>query len=416
MTDDPPIITGSREQLFHLLAEAAEIEHTLMCSYLYAVFSLKRNLPGVAGEMVARWRDAILSVAIEEMAHLVNVANLSIAVGGEPHFGRPNFPIDPGHFPSGVVVRLTPVSRETLEHFVHLERPQGVEGEDAASFDKPDYDREEAYHGVMPSVQDYGSVGRLYEAIEVNLRMLSERVGDDALFIGPERGQIPAELIRLEGVTRVTDLKSAIAAIEAIVEQGEGAPGDREGSHYRRFQTIRKEYAAAVSEDASFAPAWPAASNPVMRRPPDPVDKVFVDDPNAARVLDFANGLYALLLRLLVQCFGRNDDCTPVLMHAATALMHILGEVSAALTQMPASHSHPGINAGMTFTMLRSVAPLVVGAAELRLIVERFDALIGAAPVAARANPALAGFEGRLREARDTLTASFNERGVSLSS
>ena len=30
--------------------------------------------------------------------------------------------------------------------------------------------------------------------------------------------------------------------------------------------------------------------------------------------------------------------------------------------------------------MLRSVAPLVVGAAELRLIVERFDALIGAAP------------------------------------
>jgi hypothetical protein len=66
--------------------------------------------------------------------------------------------------------------------------------------------------------------------------------------------------------------------------------------------------------------------------------------------------------------------------------------------------------------MLRSVAPLVVGAAELRLIVERFDALIGAAPVAARANPALAGFEGRLREARDTPTASFNERGVSLSS
>ena len=93
-----------------------------------------------------------------------------------------------------------------------------------------------------------------------------------------------------------------------------------------------------------------------------------------------------------------------------------MGEVGAALTQMPASHSHPGINAGMTFTMLRSVAPLVVGAAELRLIVERFDALIGAAPVAARANPALAGFEGRLREARDTLTASFNERGVSLSS
>jgi hypothetical protein len=35
------IVVGPREQLFHLLAEAAEIEHTLMCCYLYAAFSLK---------------------------------------------------------------------------------------------------------------------------------------------------------------------------------------------------------------------------------------------------------------------------------------------------------------------------------------------------------------------------------------
>ncbi|HSO41822.1 MAG TPA: ferritin-like domain-containing protein [Rhodospirillales bacterium] len=38
---EPEILVGDREQLFHLLAEAAEIEHTLMCSYLYAAFSLK---------------------------------------------------------------------------------------------------------------------------------------------------------------------------------------------------------------------------------------------------------------------------------------------------------------------------------------------------------------------------------------
>ena len=39
---EPEIVVGTREQLLHLLAEAAEIEHTLMCSYLYAAFSLKR--------------------------------------------------------------------------------------------------------------------------------------------------------------------------------------------------------------------------------------------------------------------------------------------------------------------------------------------------------------------------------------
>ena len=79
-TDEPEIIVGSREQLLHLLAEAAEIEHTLMCSYLYAAFSLKRAgeqaVSDVQAEALERWRKAILDVAVEEMGHLVMVANL----------------------------------------------------------------------------------------------------------------------------------------------------------------------------------------------------------------------------------------------------------------------------------------------------------------------------------------------------
>ena len=112
---EPEIFTGSREQLFHLLAEAAEIEHTLMCSYLYAAFSLKRaGEPGVTqeqGEALERWRKAIIDVAVEEMGHLVIVANLTVAVGGRPHFGRPAFPVAPGYFPSGIAVRLTASGR-----------------------------------------------------------------------------------------------------------------------------------------------------------------------------------------------------------------------------------------------------------------------------------------------------------------
>ena len=33
-----------RDQLITMLAEAAEIEHCLMCTYLYAVFSLKQSV------------------------------------------------------------------------------------------------------------------------------------------------------------------------------------------------------------------------------------------------------------------------------------------------------------------------------------------------------------------------------------
>ncbi len=114
---EPEIVVGTREQLLHLLAEAAEIEHTLMCSYLYAAFSLKRaGEPGVSeaqGEALERWRKEIVDVAVQEMGHLLIVANLTVAVGGQPHFSRPNFPVSPGYFPSGVTARLTAFNTET---------------------------------------------------------------------------------------------------------------------------------------------------------------------------------------------------------------------------------------------------------------------------------------------------------------
>ena len=34
-----PVLAPTREQLIHALYEAAELEHNLMCTYLYAAFS-----------------------------------------------------------------------------------------------------------------------------------------------------------------------------------------------------------------------------------------------------------------------------------------------------------------------------------------------------------------------------------------
>ena len=71
------ILTPSREQLIHSLYEASELEHDLMCTYLYAAFSLKEGeAEGLSGEeaaAVARWKRAILDVAIDEMGHLAAV-------------------------------------------------------------------------------------------------------------------------------------------------------------------------------------------------------------------------------------------------------------------------------------------------------------------------------------------------------
>ena len=126
MTEQRPV-PASREQLWAILFEAAEIEHNLMCCYLYAMFSLKAAPEeGVSDAELAairRWRSEILDVAVEEMAHLAIVSNILSALGAPAHFWRQNFPVAPGYHPAGVVVKLAPFNAETLDHFIFLERP-----------------------------------------------------------------------------------------------------------------------------------------------------------------------------------------------------------------------------------------------------------------------------------------------------
>ncbi len=390
MTDDvadaepePEIITGSREQLLHLLAEAAEIEHTLMCSYLYAAFSLKRRgeagLSDEQGDAVERWRKAIMDVAIEEMGHLLLVANLTLAVGGRPHFARPNFPVALGYFPAGIVVRLSGFSPETLDHFIFLERPQGIEGEDAQSYAQADYSRSQAVEGLMPATQDYATIGHLYEAIRANIRTLATSLGEDALFLSGVAGQLGPEDVDMDRVVTVDCVEAAFAAIDTIVEQGEGSPSDSDDSHYRSFLAVRDELAALRAADPGFAPAWPVADNPVLRAPQERGDTCFIDDPGSAPLLDFACATYGLLLRTLVQSFGRAGPAATAertaLLGVSFQLMHVLGTAATALARLPATPDRPGMNAGMTFTMLRGVEPLLGGRVEQALLRERLMSL-----------------------------------------
>jgi hypothetical protein len=117
----------------------------------------------------------------------------------------------------------------------------------------------------------------------------------------------------------------------------------------------------------------------VLRQPPETAGKVFVDAPEAAALLDFACASYGLLLRCLVQCFGRTgpraEDEQQALMGAGIALMHVLGEASTALARLPATRDAGGVHAGMTFTMLRGVEPLLPGVVEQAILRERVTAL-----------------------------------------
>lgn len=131
---------------------------------------------------------------------------------------------------------------------------------------------------------------------------------------------------------KVRSVSDACAALDMIIEQGEGSPSDREDSHYQAFCGIRDELDELTAANSSFEPAWPVASNPVLRRPQEEGDKVFINEPAAAELLDFSCATYGLLLRLLVQSFGREEERGPeqqaALMSASIDLMHVLGASS----------------------------------------------------------------------------------------
>ncbi len=376
----------SREQLLHMLYEAAELEHTLMCTYLYAAFSLKTaEQEGLSADEAAattRWRRTIIDIAVGEMDHLVAVWNITCALGGMPRLGRGNFPLDIGQLPAGIVVKLAPFNPATLQHFVFLERPAGSaepEGEGFAA--ESNFMRGTARARLTPTSFDYDAVGTFYAQLADGLRRFALHHGDCAAFCGDPGLQLSPAEIDLPGARRVICLKTALAAFDAIVAQGEGASLDSSHSHFALFCGIRDEYTRLLEANPRFAPAFPAAHNPVLRQPPKPQGRVWIEDPDAVRTVDLANAAYGLMMRLLAHVYSISGPSPEksLAVDLAVALMRALTPLGERAARLPAGPSNPDCHAGVSFTALRNPAPIPRGASAHRFFVERFAELAEAA-------------------------------------
>jgi len=383
------IARPTREELLHRLYEAAELEHNLMCTYLYAAFSLKDADDGLSAEQAAataRWRRTIIDVAIEEMGHLVAVWNITSALGGTPRFGRGNFPLDPGYLPAGVVVKLAPFNEAVLQHFIYLERPKDSTEPDGAGFEPPvHYRRGGQPPRLTPMGIDYETVGDFYVSLGESVTRFVERVGEKAAFCGDPALQLSAAEIDLGGAKPVICAKTVLHAFDAIVRQGEGAQADSEGSHYQKFSAIRRELQALKEAKRSFQPAFPAAVNPVLRRPPRPEGRVWIENEDAAQCVDLANTAYGLMVRLLAYSYGvpRPAAAKAVALDLGIGLMAAMTLLAERAVRLPAGPSNPECHAGMTFVVLRDSAPFPPGAAAHRFFIERLEELAkGAATIA----------------------------------
>ena len=359
---EPPIRIDTREELVYLLGEASEIEHGLLCEYLYAQFSLKRGLDeGVSQpelDRILAWEATLIDIVKQEMLHLALATNILTAVGAAPHFERPNFPILTRWYPADVQIALVPFGERALRHFMYLERPEGMSLQDAEGFshvggmdpirvDDPQ---------VTPGPEEWHTVGHLYRGIESGLARLVGRYGEEAVFIGPPHAQATTEIFEWKELTAVTDLASASRAIEVIVEQGEGARGDWVDSHFGRFVGILEDFLALRRSDPGFDPARPVM--PVyVHEPPDVDDAVLIENPLTRRVGDLFSAVYEVILQLQSRYFVHHGETAAELDTLAKTVKHLMNWVMRSLgpvvTRMPVGPRYPGQTAGPAFDILR---------------------------------------------------------------
>jgi len=365
---EPRVVVAQREDIWWLLSEAAQLEHMIMCQYLFAEFSLKEGtsegLTDEQAQAVSRWRQTLHGIAVDEMLHLSLVANLMTSIGAAPTFGRPNFPQRSGYFPSPIQLDLLPFGEQALRHFLYLERPEGMEGQDAEGFvpTAPERGPVEADE-MMPRGQDYLTIGHLYRGIRDGLGTLVGRIGERAVFVGSPRAQATPEMFHWPQLIAVTDLASASAAVEEIIEQGEGARGDWRHAHYGRFYDIWQEYQALRAADPTFQPSRPVLAA-FTRQPFDSQTPVrTISDPRTHQVALLTAMGYELILQTLTRFFTHTDESDQqlgTLIRVALGLMAgVLRPLAIEMTKLPIGAADAGSTAGFAFEIFYAMGNFV---------------------------------------------------------
>lgn len=309
------------EGLKEALQVAIRLEHSTIPPYLFALYSLKPGANATISELVE-------SVVLEEMSHMALACNILNAIGGEPAIDRPDFlPAYPGRLPGsvekGLEVPLKPFSIPLVEEiFMAIEQPE-----------KPlEFPVEQLLAEEKPL-----TIGAFYRAVAKQL----EAAGD-AIFTGAKEKQVE-KVLGMPEIVPVDDVASACAAIEAIVEQGEGtetSPADplagEEIAHYYRFEEIVKGRKLVRNEGAE--PPWHYAGDPIPFDPAgvypvleNPKASKYEAHPAALHACDTFNYTYTTLLKVLHEAFNGN----PARLGSAVGLMESMKEQALAMMALP---------------------------------------------------------------------------------
>jgi hypothetical protein len=262
-----------RDEAVFLLHTAAEIEHSLLVQYLYAAYSmgeisLRSDIPDDLQTVYTEWQKKIRGIAVEEMAHLVTVQNVLLALGGPLNFDREDYPFRSDFYPFRFALR--PLSKDVLAKSVAAEMP--------ALDDVPDAERHDVIGIVRRATAanediPINRVAPLYDQIIDLIGLLDP----DYDFVFGTAGTLQAQPVEWGSTPNQTTGRiiwlidsqaKAQDALRAVKDQGEG-PTDGGGteSHFRRFLDIYNdplfpETNPRYGPIGHPLPALPVATNP----------------------------------------------------------------------------------------------------------------------------------------------------------
>ena len=309
-----------RDYLVMLLHIAAEIEHALMVEYLYAAYSLGGPAVGAHTSTVRAWHDELVTIAREEMGHLLSVQNALVLLGAPISFERDDYPWS-GPF-NAFPFALERLTLTSLAKYVYSEMP----ADDAIS--GPDVEVARRVRELVG--QEAGvRVGQVYDrilALVENPALVPESSFHPESYDAqadwdewgrsyrPETHQpytstpdIPPPHSRKTTVfvTKVATRTELSASLRAIASQGEaehlGRKTKAAPSHFDRFAAMFRRYEVLLAEDPNWSPSRLVPVNPVVTSAgaSAPEGATRITAPDSCTWASLFNIRYRMLLTLL---------------------------------------------------------------------------------------------------------------------
>ncbi|KAF8555878.1 hypothetical protein OG21DRAFT_1483577 [Imleria badia] len=213
------------------LAMALKIELATIPLYLYAMHSIRID-DTEEGKNGAATRARIAVIVQQEMLHLALAGNVFTSLDSDGHLGPKLYSEEYlVHYGRDdilffeIPLKLEPCHKKSLELFMKLESPyiEPPDDGEAEHIPKASLWDNELHDGIA---RDSRSIGEFYAKLKSDVTRTTHWGNRDYQFS-------PAEFFG-SNMVQVTDMESALKALDIITEQGEGYGSD-EKAHYQMF-------------------------------------------------------------------------------------------------------------------------------------------------------------------------------------